>query len=110
VKEWTVNDMRLGDLDVLNDVIERTDWYRLSETGTMVRGAVSGDNAWYREGDIFKALDEAPTIDAVPVVRCGECKHRDPENHHCDHIAGTMIYFPRKDDDFCSYGERRGDG
>ena len=28
-------------------------------------------------------LDHALTIDAVPVVRCTECKHRDPENHHC---------------------------
>ncbi len=46
------------------------------------------------------------TVDAVPVVRCKDCKYRDPENYHCDHAAGTMIYFPRKPDDFCSYGER----
>ena len=52
-------------------------------------------------------LDHALTIDAVPVVRCTECKHRDPENHHCDHPAGATNYFPRKDDDFCSYGERK---
>lgn len=52
-------------------------------------------------------VEDTPTIDAVPVVRCSECKHRDPENHHCDHPAGATIYFPRKDDDFCSYGERK---
>ena len=55
-----------------------------------------------------RILENEPTIDAVPVVRCAECKHRDPENYHCDHPAGTTIYFPRKDDDFCSYGERKG--
>ena len=61
--------------------------------------------------DVRFLLNGEPTIDAVPVVRCTECKHRDPENHHCDHPAGTTIYFPRKDDDFCSYGERKdGDG
>lgn len=52
-------------------------------------------------------IDAMPTIDAVEVVRCKDCKHRDPENNHCDHVSGTMIYFPRKPDDFCSYGERR---
>jgi len=55
-------------------------------------------------------LEMLPAIDAVPVVRCSECKHRDPENHHCDHPAGATIYFPRKDDDFCSYGERKDGG
>ena len=45
--------------------------------------------------------------DVVHVVRCKDCKYCDPENHHCDHPAGTMVYFPKKPDDFCSYGERR---
>ena len=48
-----------------------------------------------------------PTIDAVPVVRCGECKRCDPETMHCDHPMGTALPLPRKPDDFCSYGERK---
>ena len=56
-------------------------------------------------------LDKMPTIDAVPVVRCRECKHCDPENHHCDHHMSTAAPLRRKPDDFCSYGERKeGDG
>lgn len=47
------------------------------------------------------------TIDAVPVVRCRECKHCDPENYHCDHPMGTVAPLRRKPDDFCSYGERK---
>ena len=64
----------------------------------------------YPESHLLRmAINEAHAVDAVKVVRCKDCKHCDPENHHCDHSVGTMIYFPRKPDDFCSYGERRVD-
>ena len=52
-----------------------------------------------------KQISEAPTIDAVPVVRCWGCNHCDPENHHCDHPMSTAAPLSRKPDDFCSYGE-----
>ena len=52
-------------------------------------------------------LSEVPTINAIPVVRCRECKHCDPENHHCDHPMSTSAPLSRKPDDFCSYGERK---
>lgn len=52
-------------------------------------------------------IREAPAIDAVPIADAGiECKHCDPENHHCDHHMGTAAPLRRKPDDFCSYGER----
>ena len=53
-------------------------------------------------------LNAMPTIDAVPVVRCRECKHCDPQNYHCDHPMGTVAPLRRKPDDFCSYGEKEG--
>ena len=62
-------------------------------------------------GGIRKALrciEQAPTVDAVPVVRCRECKHCDPENYHCDHPMSTAAPLRRKPDDFCSYGEKEG--
>ena len=58
---------------------------------------------------VLEWIDKAPTIDAVPVVRCLECKHCDPENNHCDHHMGTAAPLRRKPDDFCSYGERKED-
>lgn len=67
-----------------------------------------GTDIGHGMGMMLAEISAAHTIDAVPVVRCTECKHRDTENHHCDHPAGATIYFPRKDDDFCSYGERNG--
>lgn len=51
----------------------------------------------------------APTIDAVPVVRCGECKQWkrnvgvvDSPNGHCFYLDAEMNAC-----DFCSYGERK---
>ena len=50
---------------------------------------------------------QRPTIDAVEVVRCWDCNHCDPENHHCDHPMSTAAPLSRKPEDFCSYGERK---
>ena len=52
-------------------------------------------------------LSEAPTVDAVPVVRCRECKYHEDTNvtgfEHCCLYGLTMRY-----NDFCSYGKREG--
>ena len=60
---------------------------------------------------VNRALDDSPTIDAVPVVRCRECvncliDNTERKYHLC--MRHNSI-FPRKVDlmDFCSYGERK---
>ena len=58
--------------------------------------------------DVIMMIKTAPTVDDVPVVRCRECKHCDPENYHCDHPMSTAAPLRRKPDDFCSYGEKEG--
>ena len=47
------------------------------------------------------------TIDAVPVVRCRECKwwQEDDDIGHCDNPDGLDNY--AKPEDFCSYGKRK---
>ena len=70
---------------------------------------IAHPNAYHLTNYATLILREAPTLDAVEVVRCRECKHCDPENHHCDHHMGTAAPLKRKPDDFCSYGERKGD-
>lgn len=57
--------------------------------------------------EIAEEIDNAPTVDAVPVVRCGECVYCDPETMHCDHPMSTALPVSRKATDYCSYGERR---
>ena len=64
------------------------------------------DASWAKENCLAE-IEAAQTVDAVPVVRCLECKHCDPENYHCDHPMGTAAPLRRKPDDFCSYGERK---
>ena len=57
-----------------------------------------------------KAIKSSPTVDAVPVVRCKDCKHykQNPwskeENMMCMCWCDWLATDP---DDFCSYGERR---
>ena len=55
-----------------------------------------------------EALDMAvKALDAVPVVRCRECKYRFKNNGHSKDgcpIIDANIWMD--DDDFCSHGER----
>ena len=58
----------------------------------------------------IKVLQDAPTIDAVPVIRCKECKYSGIYQYsgsmYCTNENGYG--FPnQKPDDFCSRGERR---
>ena len=54
-------------------------------------------------------ISNAPTINAVPVVRCRECKwwQEDDDIGHCDNPDGLDNY--AKPEDFCPYGEKRRD-
>jgi len=51
-----------------------------------------------------KDIATAPTIDAVPVVRCKDCKHRDAEEGFCEGRGWPMQLVP--DDGFCDKGKR----
>ena len=68
---------------------------------------------------IQRLIADTPTVDAVPVVRCKDCKYYRESRV----LAPTKFCFrlnhpiePRKigynfgDDDFCSHGERKGGG
>ena len=66
---------------------------------------------------LAETVDNAPTIDAVPVVRCRECKHRYTENcpmyfHDFYWLEGYGEYVDddtdhTEDDYFCQKGERK---
>ena len=61
---------------------------------------------------VNRALDDSPTVDAVPVVRCRECKHYKTGvclKIYYDGLASRYAWQERKPDDFCSYGEKRRD-
>lgn len=103
--------MRLIDIEAIN-------WY----DDLFMKGE-NHSGVWVRYRDVEKLIRNAPTVDAVPVCRCAECKHRPtkPEKYddgfdlafpdevcpcYCD---GDPFYswYP-KDDWFCPKGERKG--
>ena len=60
--------------------------------------------------DVAFDLKNMPTVDAVPVVRCKDCKYRkhlpDVEGlMFCQYVIGAE--FVRNEDDYCSRGERK---
>ena len=68
----------------------------------------------YRRGfktrqDIEEWLNSAPIIDAVPVVRCKDCKFGDWDSEPNDAMVcmRTKDGFWRSGNDFCSFGERK---
>ena len=92
-----------------NDLISRsallgkTRWYRLYPEKSCAIGAAAVDVL-----DIHKA----PAVDAVEVVRCGECKHYRPQKPIISRNGNVKYccrssYVKVKEGDFCSYGERR---
>ena len=61
-------------------------------------------------------IDDSPTIDAVPVVRCGECNSRlhlctfddGSEHFQCTNDKSPCFFAPELlGTDYCPYGERR---
>lgn len=102
--------MRLIDADTLND-------YVMDIWGG---GNIDNTVIWY--GDVFEAIHNAPTIDAVPLVRCKDCRKFAPysdkfKNEYPDSEDGacmmlTMCVYEWQDagrynDDYCSRGERK---
>ena len=68
---------------------------------------IAHPNAYHLTNYATLILREAPTVDAVEVVRCKDCKYRFKNNGHsrdgCP-IVDAKIWMD--DDDFCSHGER----
>ena len=79
--------MRLIDADALRDLMEQVCW----------------DIVEMRA--VQKTIDEQPTIDAVPVVRCKDCQWKEEEQPgmvYCPATVGGWV----DDDWFCKGGER----
>lgn len=57
-------------------------------------------------------IEKAPTVDAVVVTRCKDCKHFNHKRMECeneaistDHEGGAQYSLNFWPDDFCSYGD-----
>ena len=57
--------------------------------------------------DVLEIMDDQPTVDAVPIIRCKDCTfghYIDYGHMHCLHPCGLTT---NMSDDFCSYAERK---
>ena len=90
--------MRLIDADWTGSIENLDDYGELA--------AALGDVQTVRD-----ILNDAPTVDAVPVVRCRECKHKKEAVDYCGPGLFCSIWGREwarvQPDDFCSYGERK---
>ena len=89
------------------------DAFELNVQGEWEQNEISNSD-WILFRELLK---EEPTIDAVEVVRCGQCKYGEyrewgnkikHNGYFCQHKHRVSIIAMREDD-FCNYGEREGE-
>ena len=86
--------MRLIDADYIPyTMLYKENW--MKGTGEEAQGA------WKRD------IDKMPTIDAVPVVRCKDCKHG--KGKIADRVRCSIHSWWVPDSWYCSDGERKDD-
>lgn len=66
------------------------------------------DDKGYAKGwnSAIEILQNAPTVDAVAVVRCKDCKYWITNNYY--HSCGLLNIVVNNGDFFCADGERKG--
>ena len=91
--------MRLIDADKLLQADENSDKILVLRSGKTLEIAYAL---------IKKKIENAPTVDAVPVVHCKDCKHHENEEIgmvYCPNQIGGWV----KENWFCADGERKDD-
>lgn len=51
---------------------------------------------------LLNKIFNAPTVDAIPVIRCKDCIHKPKDHNYCWSFEKFVV-----DDFFCAEGERR---
>ena len=98
--------MRLGDLDEALRMIKDS-----KSDNPFFNGKTSP--VWECANDCaISCVAACPTIDAVPVVRCKDCKHYKPPKVSAHYVNNTqyctrVVTMKVSPDSFCSYGERK---
>ena len=87
----------------------------IAETAEGLADCDQQNAAWAKRKYAIRDITEAPTVDAVEVVRCRDCRWYNPElricNLHSESKGEPNVGYVvgMEPDDFCSYGERRTD-
>ena len=96
---------RLIDANSLCEAVDKSDRENFH------KGVANRSIHHYEHIHFMKMVLDAPTVDAVEVVRCKDCEHWHEETAFCEKHSRFdsfgMDWNMFEDDDFCSYGERR---
>lgn len=57
--------------------------------------------------EVFDCIDEQPAVDAVRVIRCKDCNYHFYENDNIPYCANIDYGYGWRDEDYCSYAERK---
>ena len=92
--------MRLIDADNVRDLFD-AEFKKTREL--ILEGETHLDNLAEGFAEADKVIWAMPTVDAVPVVRCRDCKH-----HNKPRLGWCEVHLDRENlDDFCSHGKRK---
>lgn len=81
---------------------------RLIDANTLIKEACAEGAYGYVDA---KQIADAPTINAVPVVRCKDCIRRyDTDECPMCFLSEGQYYEFTRDDGFCDRGERKDNG
>jgi len=79
---------------------------KLDDVLKLIDGSMADLESNYENSKLQEEIKRLPTVDAVEVVRCKDCKHYKEYDGEIECWARPML-FPREPDDYCSMGERR---
>ena len=74
---------------------------------------IAHPNAYHLTNYAMLVLQEAPTVDAVEVVRCKDCIGRSTWYNDAEYgcaVCGMSGMYPKSEDGYCSYGIRKDGG
>ena len=80
---------------------------RLIDADELLTAFPVDDEPTLTKSCVRMTIQHMPTVDAVPVVRCKDCKHHHYDRSGIPYCSEGDYAYGWKDDDFCSYGERK---
>lgn len=78
---------------------------RLIDADELLTAFPVDDEPMLTKSSVRMTIKRMPSVDAVEVVRCEQCKHYNNIDFHC-YYHGSMCFKPN---DYCPYGEVRDD-
>lgn len=83
---------------------------RLIDADALMADVRKNSESYFADDFAHEWVDKQPTIDAVPVVRCRECKFYKTMFCEMDTWTVDVTIYDAKPDDYCSRGQCREDG